>query len=202
MKIMISLTTCALLVLAVTLFADSPEMTEAEKQQKMMQLMRLAQPGPEHERLASLAGEWQLSNKAWMQPGEPLTSEGTGTAEMILGGRFLKITNESTVMGQQYTGLSIIGFDRRHEEYTIVAYDNTGTYYVAARGKMEDDGKTIRMYGEDVDPIFGFTQKYDMVLTLVDNNTFVFEIIFKNPEMTFGQEEFKMVEVTNTRVVE
>jgi hypothetical protein len=54
------------------------------------------------------------------------------------------------------------------------------------------------MYGEDVDPALG-TQKYDVVTRLVSPSSYVTEIIFKDPQHTKGQKEFKAVEITHTR---
>jgi hypothetical protein len=44
-----------------------------------------------------------------------------------------------------------------------------------------------------------FVQKYDVVLTFFDKNQFRSELIFKNPELTGGADQFKMVEVIYTR---
>lgn len=190
----------AMLVMVMMVGADAPESSEPTQQELMAMSMEMAQPGPEHLELAKMAGKWNQHVKMWMQPGTPpMEVTGTSEAKMILGGRFLVSEGEAMMMGQKFENLSIMGFDRRHKVYTLVGYDVMGTYYVAAEGKAENDGKTIRMYGEDHDPIFGFTQKYDMIYHRIHQDTLRFEVIFRNPEMTFGQDEFKMVEVTLTR---
>ena len=43
------------------------------------------------------------------------------------------------------------GFDRRHGIYTVIAMDETGTYWVTAKGAF--DGGSIVMYGTDEDPV-------------------------------------------------
>ena len=93
----------------------------------------------------------------------------------------------------------IHGFDRRHKKYTTVGFDSLGTYYVTAAGPYDDSKKAIVMYGEDVDPALGHTQKYDMVTRIISPARYVTEIIFKDPEHTGGRAEFKMVEITFTR---
>jgi hypothetical protein len=65
---------------------------------------------------------------------------------------------------------------------------------------MQEDGETAVMHGTDFDPLMNFEQEYDMVLRFVDQDTFTTEVIFYNPEMTGGEEQFKMLEVVNTRV--
>jgi hypothetical protein len=50
--------------------ALSQEKAKADKQEdRMAAYMALAQPGKAHELLASLAGEWKLDVKIWLQPG-------------------------------------------------------------------------------------------------------------------------------------
>jgi len=159
-----------------------------------------AQPGPEHERLASLAGEWQQEVKVWMEPGsEPVILPGVCINKMILGGRFLQLTAESEFMGEKTESINIIGFDRRHKAYTLVGFDTWGTYYVTASGSYDDSTKTITMSGEDYDPIAGITQKYDMTLQFMDENKFVMAVILKEETQTKVGDSFQLAKITFTR---
>ncbi len=94
--------------------------------------------------------------------------------------------------------LFIIGFDRRHEEYTYVGYDTYGTYYVTASGSYDEETKAITMYGEDEDPVMGVTQKYDFIFRIVSPDKHIGEVVFKDFR-TPGQEPFKAVEVVYTK---
>ncbi|MCB2231395.1 DUF1579 domain-containing protein [bacterium] len=190
------------LVLFFASMTSAQEMpTEAEKAEMMQQAMELAKPGPEHEMLAKHAGTWQTEVKLWMEPGaEPMTVTGVSESQMILGGRFLETTwktGEGTPMAME--GKSIMGFDRRHGEFTVVGLDTWGTYWVTGQGPYDDQTNTITMYGEDTDPVFGMVQQYDFRMTLVDEDHFTWEVIFYNPEITQGADEFKMVEINYTR---
>ena len=64
--------------------AAAGEPTAAE----MEAWMKYMTPGPEHQQMASMTGEWNAAVKMWMAPGAPV-NESTGTAKfrMILGGR-------------------------------------------------------------------------------------------------------------------
>ena len=173
--------------------------SEAEKAKMAAAYAELAKPGPEHKQLESLAGAWDLDVKSWMQPGKPPTTfKGTCQNRMILGGRFLLSEAKSGEGPMAVENMIILGFDRRHKKYTTVALDTMGTYWVTAAGPYVDSRKATVMYGEDVDPALG-TQKYDMVIRVINPNQFVMEIIFKDPEHTGGQKELKFVEVTHTR---
>ena len=166
----------------------------------MARVMELAKPGPEHERLAALEGSWVASVKIWMEPGaEPITVEGQADNKMILGGRFLESRGSSGEGPMAGESLWIFGFDRRYELYTVVGFDTWGTYYITGSGPYHKNDETIVMYGEDEDPIMGHTQKYDIVVQFVDENTFIWSVVFKDKMHTKGADEFKMVEVTYTR---
>jgi hypothetical protein len=172
---------------------------QIDKQELMSAYIELAQPGNEHKLLATLAGKWHMNIKAWTKPGmEPMLMSGTAENKMILGGRFL-MTNSEGGEGDMYTQThSIMGFDRRHKKYTVVGYDTWGTYYVTAAGTSDKSGTVITMYGEDEDPAIGKTQKYDMILQLLDENSYRWEVIFRDFR-TPAEEPFKVLEILYTR---
>ncbi len=176
---------------------DQPGMNVDSLTQVMQEL---AHPGPEHERLHKMVGHWEETMTVWPQPGaDSVVSTATTTIESILGGRFILTHSTGTMFGQPVERYAIIGFDRRHGEYTLVALDNGGTYWITASGPLDEETQTIQMSGEDDDPIFGFTQTYTMHMRLVDDDEIHSEVIFTNPEMTGGAPEFKMIDVISKR---
>lgn len=92
--------------------------------------------------------------------------------------------------------LSIYGFDRRTNEYTVVGFDTMGTYYVTAAGTREPDG-LMRMRGETLEIEAGTkeTRRYDMTLRVVDADTYVTEIIFRFPD----RDPLTVVSITHRR---
>ena len=132
--------------------------------------------------------------------GTPRGIEGSGPEErgvntMVLGGRFLMATTTSREpkSGLAVDTMSIYGFDRRNGNFTIVAYDTMGTYYVTAAGKKAPGANEVVMKGEVEE--HGGMKKYDMVLRWVDRDTYVTEIIFYLP-----QGPLKIVDITHRRV--
>ncbi len=189
----------ALLLLAAPGQAQQ-EPTPEELQALVARVMKLGKPGPEHARLARMAGTFDVENKIWPTPGaEPETAHGTMESEMVLGGRFLLL--RSTIEGGMFAaeGLTIIGFDRRHEEYTLIGMDTTGTYWVAGQGPADADGTSATLSGTDDDPVIGHTQEYDFVLHFVDDDTIVTDIVFKDSVHTQGGPPFRMVQSTARR---
>lgn len=168
--------------------------------EKVKEMMALTKPGPEHKMLEKMVGTWDQTIKLWMKPGtEPAEMKGEAVNKMILGGRFLQ-SNVVSGEGEMKTeGLSLTGYDRRHKQFTTVAFDTWGTYYVTAAGTYDEETKSIIMYGEDEEPTMEMTQKFNFIVRFVDDDTIISEVVFKD-ERTPDQSEFKMVEVTNKRV--
>lgn len=185
-----------LIILLLTTIVHAQELTP----EQMDEMMALAQPGPEHKMLEELVGTWEQTIKFWMKPGaEPSEMNGKSVNTMILGGRFLQSNVTSGEGEMKMEGLNLMGFDRRHKHFTTIGFDTWGTYFVTAAGPYNEETKSIVMYGEDEEPTAGITQKYDIIVRLVDDDTYVTEVVFKD-ERTPDKSEFKMVEVTNKRV--
>jgi hypothetical protein len=142
------------------------------------QLLEQSRPGDVHELLAAYAGEWEVAMRFANAPaGQELT--GAGTAETILDGRYLVVDfgfpDTPTAGAFRYT----LGFDRRHDEHSIVVMDTSGTYFVTARGG-EEDGR-ILMRGTDDDPLMasmGFEKKFAFELELEDADRFTIRLHF------------------------
>ncbi len=180
--------------------AMAQELPAGEELEAMVaKSLELAAPGPEHVRFERMVGTWDAHMTLWSQPGaEPIVVEGTTESELILGGRYLL---QSTVLPEGYfagESITILGFDRRSGEYTLIGLDTVGTYWVTAQGPASGDREAV-LSGEDFDPVFDGTQEYDFVLRWQDDNTFVTRIIFKDAVHTRGGDPFKMVEIVARR---
>lgn len=144
--------------------------------EQFAKLQALTQPGPEHAELKKLAGSWQVS----MTPNRP-GFDFTGHAElsMVLGDRFLVIDGDGKTGNRESAFRYTIGFDRRHDEFTIILMDTSGTYAVSARGKRSQDG--LRMFGTDDDPHMkqlGFEKKFAFDLEIENEDRFSITTIY------------------------
>ena len=140
----------------------------------------LALPGPEHDELAALAGEWTLYSATPGDIDEPAEQViGTATGRTRMEGRFLEIEFTAN-SGPIPHGVYTFGFDRRHNHYTVIVMDDTGTYFVTAKGEEEDNGR-IAMWGEDDEPVMtamGFDKEFIIALHLKSADRIVIETIF------------------------
>ncbi len=193
------LSTCSLTVLVFTLAA--PLSAQAPKQPPSAEdLLAQTKPGPEHERLAQLAGAWNIAVTMGGGP-QPMKWQGQANAKPVVGGRFLEINYEAPGAGDPAEGMLLLGFDRRHGEYTLVALDQWGTYWVTARGKPTEGSKLVKLYGRDDDPMMkamGLTKEFAFALDFGKPDALQIEALMidtRTPE----RKEHKLVEYLLTR---
>ncbi len=99
-------------------------------------------PGAEHELLARLAGEYTA--KVGGMLGE---TDGAARIETVLGGLWSIRHFESTMMGQPYTGMDIVGFDPLKQKYVSVWTDSVTPLLMPMEGTYDADTKTLTMRG-------------------------------------------------------
>jgi hypothetical protein len=158
-------------------------------------MMKLAQPGPEHELLKSMEGETNIAFKYYMDKDATADGAGTGKNTMIMGGRFLMMENTTSTMGMTVKGMTILGFDRRKNKYTMFEIDEMGTYSVSAEGDYNADTKTLTLNGSELDPVSKKSMDFKFVYDLSKPNEHKFSVIFIKPDGS----EFKEVEVIATK---
>ena len=164
----------SVLVAAVVLAAGLAAAQEMSQEEMMQKYMQAATPGEHHELLASSAGTWKATTKAWMDPaGEPMVSHGTEKAEMILGGRYLESSFEGMSMGMPMHGRGLMGYDNVKQKYVGTWCDTMGTGIMTYEGEMHGDDMIC--HGEFIDAATGMTLKAKLVTKFVDDDHRVFE---------------------------
>lgn len=152
------------LLCAVSLFAqDPPKQGGVDAMLEMY--IEAAKPVDEHRQLAEFVGPWKVTTKLWFDPSaKPKTSTGTATGRKILGGRFVQI--DADVKGDFDTqSLTILGFDRRTSEFTLVGFDDLGTYSITAAGRHDSARGGVVLNGSYAQPPAMHEQKYRFVWT-------------------------------------
>ena len=190
------LTCLGLVMLAVPASAaDKPSAHPKDPQAMMETYKKLATPGEPHQQLASLAGRWTMTTKAWMEPNKP-PMESTGTCEekIMLDGRFLQQECTGDMMGQPFTGIGMTGFDNYTKKYVSTWMSSIGTGLFVMEGTANADGKIITLHGSHKDPTWG-VMKHRALWKFVDANTQTFEMYHKGKD----GKEMKDMEITYTR---
>ena len=164
----------ALVYLMSALVAAPVAAQEPPDSARAARVMALAQPGPEHERLAALAGEWDVTYE--MAGGVHIDARVQN--RMILGGRFLESRVTGASGGMPFESLHIMGFDRGPGVYTAVGFDTFGTFYVTAAGPWDADRNGAVLSGSYNDPVTGHAHEYEFIWTVHGPDRFTWDIVF------------------------
>ena len=176
MKKWISPTLALLFVAAVAMAADAPAPT-AQQKEMMEKMAKAATPGPQHEMLKKLAGEWNATVKVQMDPSQPMQEEhSTSTITSLMDGRYCQEVASGSMMGQPFSGMGITGYDNVLGKFVSTWIDNMGTGIMTSTGTADASGKVITWIGSMSDPITGKMSKERMVTTFVDDDHHTLEM--------------------------
>lgn len=182
------------IVIIFTISLSAQEEKEVSPEQQAW--MEYMTPSWGHELLTKTVGEWKTIAKSWMQPGaEPEISEGTASAEMILGGRYVKMVHKGIVWGMPWEGIGVSGYDNAKKVFFNSWMDNMGTGISVSEGTYDKETNTFTYYGTYFDPMKKVDVKYKNISKSEGDDVMIFEMY----DMS-GDTEFKTMEMTYTRV--
>lgn len=192
------LAAAAAVLIAMPLLAQegrqAPEMTPEQKAE-MEAYMKAGTPGPPHQALAATVGTYDLRIKSWHEPGGPAMEEvGTATRKMLLGGRVLLEEVSSTMMGMQFTGQGLTGYDNVSGKHWSVWTDSMSTGAMVSEGTC-DAKNTCTFTGSWNDPIKKGPVTARMTSRWTSPTTQVFEMYGAGKD----GKEMKMMEITYTK---
>lgn len=132
---------------------------EGDPDAMMQAWIEASKPGEHHERLAAMAGQWNVRIRYWAAPGaEPEETRGMAKNELILGGRFLQQEYKGSFMGEPFLGLGLEGYDPGRGVYTSDWRDSMSLFVMRQEGTCDDEDCTSLTYeGTWVDPVSGET---------------------------------------------
>ena len=151
-------------------------------------------PGPIHQRLARLVGEWETASK-FVLPGQE-AAESAGAAEFttILGGRFLVEHSKGSMMGEEFSSMKLWGYNSASQRYESVWTYTGSTSMMTLTGSSKDDGKTVA-YEASYESAPGRREQMTVTLDLAEEDRFTVKLTAKGPD---GQPAPEMV-TTYTR---
>jgi hypothetical protein len=193
----IVLVAVALFVAASAFAADAPKGASADQQAMMEKMMKAATPGPQHEMLKKMAGEWNAKVTTQMDPSQPAQVENsTSTLTMLMDGRYCQEVTSGQMMGQPFSGMGVTGYDNVLGKYVSTWIDNFGTGIMTSTGTADASGKVITWIGTMSDPATGKVSKERMVTTIVDDDHHTFEMYGTPPG---AKKEMKMMTIEYSR---
>ncbi|MEM7481213.1 MAG: DUF1579 family protein [Acidobacteriota bacterium] len=186
-------------LLAIPAFADHHEGGEGhggemgDMNEMMAAMQELATPGDCHKTLGATVGTFDVKMKMYPAPGAPaMESTGTSEGKWILGNRFVETNYSAEVMGQDFQGHALDGYDNQTKKYTGVWVDNMGTYTLVFKGECDPESKSRSMTANIMDPM-GNKMKNRGVTTATDTG-YTYESY-----IVTDQGEFKNLELFATR---
>ena len=197
MKTWIALAAVALVATAPAFAADSPPAMSAEQQAMMEKMTKAATPGPQHEMLKKMAGEWNAKVKFQMDPSQPWQeSQSTSTITVLMDGRYCQEMVSGQMMGAPFNGMGITGYDNVLGKYVSTWIDNMGTGIMTSQGTSDASGKVLTFVGTASDPVTGKPSKVRMVSTIVDDDHHSMDMYSVPPG---GKKEMKTMTIEYTR---
>ena len=134
----------------------------------MTSTMKLALPGPQHERLQKLEGAYAVSMQ--LTPPELPAQEclGEARAMTVLGGRYLLVNLKVRVAGVVMEGLYVLGYDNLRALYTVSWRDSLSTWSVECAGpEAEGQKDKVAMTGTMVDAASPTGRSFDLELSFL-----------------------------------
>jgi len=129
---------------------------DAEKEEMMKRMQAAATPGPAHQALNALVGNWKAEVKCWMEPGGPAeVSQATAKATWKFNGRFLEEEFHGQMMGKPFSGMSLMGFDNTKQTFNSLWVSDMQTAMFTSEGKGDSGNKVITLEGKSNCPATG-----------------------------------------------
>ncbi len=175
---------------------DKPAAPAGGEMDSMMKAMsEMSGPGKEHDALKPMVGSFTCANKMNFPGMPPMESTGSVDRKWLMGGRYLEEVVKGNMMGMNFEGLSITGYDKMQKQYHSYWIDNMGTGWWFMTGTADAAGKVFTFSGENFDPMAGVKKNNRSTVDLTDPNKHVFKMYDKGPD----GKEFVNFEMTCTR---
>lgn len=144
----------------------TPIKTDATKEMKkddkkpsmpsMEEMAAMGNVGENHKLLEKMAGYWTTKVKFRMAPDQPwMESTGICESKPWFGGRFLHTTYKGDMMGQEFNGMALMGYDNIAKEFQSTWIDDMTTGFMNLSGSYDAASKTFTMSGECSCPTTG-----------------------------------------------
>ena len=137
--------------------SNSPK-TGSAPEQMLKKVEAAGKPGPQHKALGALVGDWKAEVRCWTDPGQPpKVSQATSSVDWTLDGRFLKEEFHGQMMGEDFIGCCLLGFDNTKQKFNRVWVDDKHTSIFTSEGPGDNGNTTITLEGKGACPASGRT---------------------------------------------
>ena len=154
-------------------FLSMTTTTEAQNNDPWTEYMT---PNEVHKLLGDYMGEFNLELSMWMKEGsDPTVVNVSSFHTMILGERFLEITQAGTMMGTEYQSITTLGFNTANKTFSLTALTSMGTGTLYLNGTWDAEKRTANLTGQMTNPTDGKTISVRQLITFIDENQLLIE---------------------------
>jgi hypothetical protein len=156
--------------------------------------------GEHHAHLTAFVGEWTVTSRFWATPdAEPVTSTGSASNRLILGGRFVQLDYSGDLPAaggaDAFTGHGLLGYDNLEQWHVAVWVDSLTTAVLAQQGVCDADGRQLTLTGTFTDAVTGEKRTARSVYRVESDTRYVHEMHLPDAD---GR-EYRALEVVHVR---
>jgi hypothetical protein len=161
---------------------------QAQKQDPWMEYIM---PAEVHEMLKTYTGDFTMEITMWMAANqEPQVVTVQSSNKMILGGRFLEMTQTGNMMGMNYNSITTIGFNNSDKSLALTTLTNMGTGILSLTGSWDEKAKVGQLTGKLTNPVTKNPIQVRQTIGFPDNDT----ILIENYDQEEGTNERKSIQ--------
>jgi hypothetical protein len=154
-------------------------------------------PAEVHKNLEKYTGQFEMQITMWMMEGEvPVVIKVNSKNKMILGGRFLEMTQTGDMMGIPYHAISTLGYNNADKNYSLTTITNMGTGTLYVTGQYDHTSNSIQLRGILSNPVNDQMIEVRQVLLFMNDD----QMMIENFDQEEGSEERKTIEYKFTRI--
>src|SRR5262249_5478919 len=128
--------------------AEQPWPAGGDQDEMRRKAEAAARPGPGHKALEHFVGNWKAEGKCWEEPGgKPQVSQAKAKGAWTMGGHFLQEDFQGEMMGKEFHGRTLLGYDNVKQTFNSVWISDMQTSMFITEGKSESDNLVIKLEG-------------------------------------------------------
>lgn len=169
---------------------------QAQKQDPWMEYMM---PSAVHEMLGRYTGNFTMEISMWMTASQdPQVVKVKSTNRMILGGRFLEMTQTGKMAGMDYNAITTIGYNNSDKKIALTTITNMGTGILSLTGSWNEKTELIQLTGTMTNPVTKKPIRVRQTVSFPDKDT----LLIENFDKEEGAKERKSIQYRFTRALE
>jgi len=164
---------------------------------KMMEkAKRYTQPGKHHRVLERFIGKWNTELRLFMGGKASPAEKGTAEHSWLMQGRWLQMKSTGRMMGRPLNSYWWMGYDNFKQSYVATGVNNLDTAMTRSEGDMDQNGKTMLLYGTIDEYLTG---EHDKMVKTVFRFESDDKIIMEVHDLPIGEHNTKVFEIVYTR---